>query len=414
LVRVCLVYDLFYPNTVGGAERWYRGLASALVAEGHEVTYLTRRVWEPGDEPEVPGVRIVPVAPGGEVYTQGGRRRLGEPMRFGLGVLKHLARHRGAYDIVHSCAFPYFSVPAIRLALAGRPVEIGIDWFELWSAAYWRSYLGAVGGAAGYLTQRLSVRLTPRAFVFSETHGRRLRKEGMRGPVISLAGLYAGQLPPEKGPELEPDPIVLFAGRHIPEKRAHVLPAAIAKARESIPALQGLILGDGPQRPRVLAEISNLGVQDVVHAPGFVEADKVDALMRRALCIALPSSREGYGLVVVEAAAHGTPSIVVDGPDNAAVELVQEDENGFVTPSADPADIAAAIVRVHASGRALRERTARWVERRSGELRVESSLKRVLNAYSSSGGRGRGEARWHRPTGSIAHDSSQSGRGGVP
>ena len=50
-VRVCLVYDCLFPHTVGGAERWYRTLAERLAAAGHEVTYLTLRQWERGEEP---------------------------------------------------------------------------------------------------------------------------------------------------------------------------------------------------------------------------------------------------------------------------------------------------------------------------------------------------------------------------
>ena len=50
----------------------------------------------------------------------------------------------------------------------------------------------------------------------------------------------------------------------------------------------------------------------------------------------LPSRREGYGLVVIEAAARGTPVVVVAGPDNAAVELVAEGENGFVAGVGSP------------------------------------------------------------------------------
>ena len=51
--------------------------------------------------------------------------------------------------------------------------------------------------------------------------------------------------------------------------------------------------------------------------------------MRRALCLLLTSRREGYGLVVVEAASHGTPSVVVAGEDNAATELIEEGVNGI-------------------------------------------------------------------------------------
>ena len=63
-MRICLVYDLLYPHTVGGAERWYRNLAVRLAEEGHEVTYLTMRVWDVAEEPDVPGVRVVAVGVG--------------------------------------------------------------------------------------------------------------------------------------------------------------------------------------------------------------------------------------------------------------------------------------------------------------------------------------------------------------
>ncbi len=97
---------------------------------------------------------------------------------------------------------------------------------------------------------------------------------------------------------------------------------AIALARERLPQLRAAILGDGPERARVTELVAELGLGDVVEVPGFVSTGEVEELLGRALCLLLPSRREGYGLVVIEAAARGTPSIVVAGPDNAAVELV--------------------------------------------------------------------------------------------
>ena len=116
-------------------------------------------------------------------------------------------------------------------------------------------------------------------------------------------------------------------------------------------------------------------------APGFVDSEIVDQALRRALCMVLPSEREGYGLIVVEAAARGTPSVVVPGPDNAAVELVEDGENGVVAESAASEDIAAAILRIRREGMDLRERTCAWFARNADRLSLESSLERVLAAY---------------------------------
>jgi glycosyltransferase involved in cell wall biosynthesis len=121
-----------------------------------------------------------------------------------------------------------------------------------------------------------------------------------------------------------------------------------------------------------------------VQAPGFVDEERLRAAMRRALCLALPSRREGYGLVVVEAAALGVPSVVVSASDNAAAELVTEGVNGSLAESAEAGDLAAAILRVHAAGHALRESTAAWFARNAERLSLERSLETVLTAYRSA------------------------------
>src|SRR3954469_1521241 len=104
-MRICVVYDCLFPHTVGGAERWYRNLAERLAEEGHEVDYLTLRQWPEGADPGVPGVRVVPVGPRMPLYGPGGRRRILPPLRFGLGVFLHLARHGRGYDAVHTASF---------------------------------------------------------------------------------------------------------------------------------------------------------------------------------------------------------------------------------------------------------------------------------------------------------------------
>jgi glycosyltransferase involved in cell wall biosynthesis len=243
--------------------------------------------------------------------------------------------------------------------------------------------------------QRLCVLATPTAFVFSELHGRRLREEGLRSTPIRLAGLYGAGAGPAvdaangaraaSGNDLPREPLVVFAGRHIAEKRVPSIPAAIALAREEIPGLRGLILGDGPQRSHLLDAIRAAEAEDFVDAPGFVDAGDVSAAMARASCLLLPSSREGYGMVVIEAAAIGTPSVVVAGADNAAVELVEDGVNGFVAPTESPADVAAAIVRCVRGAGALRASTSDWFARRAPELSVDASARRVLFEYAGNG-----------------------------
>jgi glycosyltransferase involved in cell wall biosynthesis len=384
-VRVCVVYDCLFPHTVGGAERWYRDLAERLAADGdHEVTYLTLRQWDrrgPGAEVGA-RVRVVTAGPRMALYTAGGRRRILPPLVFGAGVFLHLLRHGRRYDVVHTCAFPYFSLLAAALLRPLQGYELVVDWFEVWSRSYWRDYLGGVGGRVGELVQRLCARVRQRAFCFSVLHAQRLREQGLRGEVTVLRGLYAGANEP-----LAPrpvDPVVLFAGRLIPEKQVALGVAAVALAVRRIEGLRGVFFGDGPERGALDAAIVEHDLQDAVTAPGFAATETVEAEMRRALCMLLPSRREGYGLVVVEAAARATPSIVVAGEDNAATELIEEGVNGAIASRSDPQAVADAIVRVHEAGLALRESTARWFAQNAEQLSLEHSLRVVLESYPSA------------------------------
>ncbi len=377
-MKVCLVYDCLYPHTVGGAERWYRNLGAALAAAGHEVTYLTLRQWDDGVDASYSGVTVKAVGPRMALYVEG-RRRILPPLVFGAGVLWHLLRHRRAYDVVHTASFPYFSLLAAGLVRPRRGYRIVVDWHEVWSRDYWREYLGRIGGAVGLLVQRLCARIPQRAFCFSRLHRDRLKAEGLRGQVTVLEGEYAGDLtPPEPRPA---EPFVVFAGRHIREKRAQAIVPAIAEARRELPELTARILGDGPERESVLAAIAAEGLEGVVTAPGFVDAGVVATSLREALCMVLPSEREGYGLVVVEASAAGTPTVVVEAPDNAAVELVDSGQNGVIAASASPQDLAAAIVEVERQGQALRERTCEWFAEHAERLSLQASLARVLAMY---------------------------------
>jgi glycosyltransferase involved in cell wall biosynthesis len=384
-MRICLVYDCLFPYTVGGAERWYRNLAQRLAADGHEVTYLTLRQWPRGERGEVPGVRVVVAGPRLALYGDAGQRRILPPLVFGAGVLAHLLRHGRRYDVVHTCSFPYFSLLAAALARPAHRFRLVVDWFELWSAAYWRDYLGGAAGRIGQAVQALCLRVRQDAFCYAQLTAGRVRAAGLRGDVQVLRGLYAGPL--SAPAPLPAEPLVVFAGRMIPEKRAPAVVPAIALAREQLPELRGRIYGDGPDRGAVLAAIAAAGLEGVVDAPGFAPGEAVEEDLARALCLVLPSRREGYGLVVVESAAAGTPVVLVRDPDNAATELVEEGVNGFVAESAEPAALADAILRVHEAGGELRASTAAWFERHAAALSIDASLDAVAARYRAESAR---------------------------
>jgi glycosyltransferase involved in cell wall biosynthesis len=150
-----------------------------------------------------------------------------------------------------------------------------------------------------------------------------------------------------------------------------------------LPDLRAVILGDGEQRAAVRAEIERLGLSEVIDLPGFVNEDVLDGYLRSAACLVNPSRREGYGLVVVEACAVGTPVVLVAALDNAAVELIDEGVNGFVAASTAPEVLGAALVRAVEGGRALRESARAWFETASVERTAAAAAAGILERLAS-------------------------------
>jgi glycosyltransferase involved in cell wall biosynthesis len=175
--------------------------------------------------------------------------------------------------------------------------------------------------------------------------------------------------------------LVVFAGRHIPEKRVTLVPEAIARAREKLPALRCVIFGDGPEHERTAQRVRELGLDGAVELRGAVPAPEVRQEIAAAACLLLPSEREGYGLVVVEALARATPAVLVEGPENAATELVEPGVNGFVVPAADPGAIAEQVVDVIERGSSLRSSTLEWYRAHAAELSIDSSLGVLEETY---------------------------------
>ena len=392
-LRIAIVYDCLYPHTIGGAERWYRSLASRL-ATRHDVTYITRVQWRAGETPDAPaGVKLVALGSNAPLYTSAGRRRIVPPVRFGLGVFLHLWRNRRNYDVVHTCSFPYFPLMlAAIVARLGGPLVV-TDWIEVWPPDYWNSYLGRYGGWIGALIQRLCIRLTDQAFTFADGTAAMLRRYGYRKEPVILRGMFASdEAPLELEQGLDPDltsaraPLVVYVGRHIREKHVTAIPAAIARARETIPELRSIIFGDGPERAALLAEVARLRLDGCIDCPGFVAWPAIDEALRRALCLLLPSEREGYGLVVLEAAARGTPAIVVRGPHNAAVDFIEDGVNGYIASDAGPVALAAAIIQISQNAASLRVSTVARFKRLEPTFSIESSLARIEQAYRAAAG----------------------------
>lgn len=375
--RIAFVYDHLYPHSLGGAERYYWALARRW-AQGRPTTYVTVR-HRPERRREHEGVEIIAVT-GALRSSSPGRARLVRDrmlpkLGFAAGLLWHFLRRGRRYEVVHCCCFPHLAVVAVGLGmLPHRGGVVIVDWHEVLPRATWRRRLGAVG-ELGYAAQAAALQMGDGAITFSHLHRRRLLEEGFSRPIEVVP-----EFPPEEVPKLLPgagegprQPRIVFAGRLVAEKRPELVVAVLAELHRRDRSWQAVIFGVGPHEKQVRAEVARLGLDGAVRMAGFAPWSELSAALCSSRALVFPSVREGYGLIVLEAAAHALPSVLVSEPDNAACELVEQGRNGWVCGSADPAVLADAVMRL-SSDPEVHQRTARWYERASRIHSLENAI----------------------------------------
>jgi glycosyltransferase involved in cell wall biosynthesis len=252
--------------------------------------------------------------------------------------------------------FPFFPCFSGKIASIIKRKPLVITWLEVWGA-YWSEYLGANSGKIGRIIERLTMRLPDGIVAISQKTRDDLIKCKVSPERIDVVpvGIDLERII-KIAPALRITD-VLFAGRLIREKRVDLLLNAIAIVKTAVPMISCTIIGDGPERGALESLAAKLGLEENVIFTGFVDQDGVTAHMKSSKVFVLPSVREGFGLVIIEAYACRLPVISIKHEMSAARELVQDGVNGFLISKISPREIAEAILKIVRDD-ALREQLA--------------------------------------------------------
>lgn len=160
-------------------------------------------------------------------------------------------------------------------------------------------------------------------------------------PVVTDSLRDAAREPPAHDWLVEDVPVVFGTGRHVEQKDFETFLRAFA-AVERRREVRCILAGEGPLTDEYVALCRELGVEDVVDTPGFVQ--NLYSYMRHADVFVLSSRWEGFGNVLVEAMACGTPVVSTDCPSGPA-EILADGEYGALVDVGDHAAMADAIER---------------------------------------------------------------------
>jgi glycosyltransferase involved in cell wall biosynthesis len=318
-MRVAIVSDSIFPYNTGGKETRIFELTKRLAAAGLDVHIYTMHWWDDPQRDRIEnGVHLHAISPRLPLYS-GERRSVRQGILFGMACFRLIKEDFDVVDVDHIPYFPLFSVRLVAL-LKRRPMLA--TWHEVWGRDYWREYLGAAGNLA-YIIEKLSVMLPTKIIAVSTMTKNRLQGELGVGSSAALVGngidleAIRGVRAKRRGAD------VVYAGRLLAHKNVDLLLQAVARLKRTQPGISCLIIGDGPERQRLEALARQLGLDGNVRFLGFLPThSEVFAYLKASKVFVSPSSREGFGISVIEAGACGLPVVTIDHKDNAARHLI--------------------------------------------------------------------------------------------
>lgn len=347
----------------GGAEVYVERTSQLLSARGHEVTLFSAEF--PGASRSVDrgDVRIV---------RRGGR--LGCYLR----GLQYLWSVRDEVDVVvdvHN-GVPFWAPLVGRVPVVSLVHHVHRD--------QWPIIFGPILGRIGWLVESRLAPLVYRRCQYVTV------SEATRADLVTLgvdrdriAITYSGNDIPHDLDDYarvsrSAQPSLMVLGRLVPHKHFETAIDLVADLGEQFPGLTLDVVGGGYWDDQLRAHAVRRGVADRVRFHGFVDEHTKRTLLARSWVVLLPSHKEGWGLTIVEAGLHGTPSVAFSFA-GGVTESIVDDETGLL---ADDVSQMTAHVATLLSDERLREKYGDNARRHARSFSWENTTRQLEAALT--------------------------------
>ncbi|MCU1394592.1 MAG: putative glycosyltransferase [Ilumatobacteraceae bacterium] len=284
----------FADRDAGGSERHAHEFMSRFAAAGLQVTHRTSAAV---------GIPATEERSGYKVVRRGSRFSV-FPRAAGSEILHRMGRYDALIEIWN--AVPFMSPLWCRTPRIGFLHHVhGPMWGQILPEPFAR--LGSLmESRLAPPFYRSTTMLTPSDATRDELLALGFRPEKVTAVPNGVEPFF------RPGGEKSHDPLVVAVGRLAPVKRFERMIEAAVVARRRVPAMRLVIVGEGPEMPRLEALVAEHGAHEWITFAGRLVNEALLSLYQQAWVVASASLAEGWGLTLTEAAACGTPAVATD------------------------------------------------------------------------------------------------------
>ena len=303
----------------GGAEVHLHEIFSRIVHKGHEVTLLCCAFPGASAEENIDGIKVI---------RQGGR----EVFNFHVPLVYFSRLRKERFDVVVDDLnkIPFFTPLFVREPLIGiahhlfdRSIFLETNYVSA-SYVYWSERLAlALYRGAGI----------PFMVVSPSTQEEFLRRGYRREDLPVVYNCVDHRLYRPTGVSRSATPLIGYFGRLKRYKSVDHLLRALPAVKDAVPDVRAVIVGEGDDRPRLEGIAKELEIADRVTFTGYVSDERKVELLQQMWVKVTTSSKEGWGLTVLEANACGTPVIASNVP--GLRDAIRDGETGLLYPYGD-------------------------------------------------------------------------------
>ena len=319
-MKIAIICEAVFPENKGGLERWMVWLASSLSHKGHPVFYLNAS----GVNEVRDGVVYKSITNKSWSYTKKNTRSILQSIDFSRKLFIQLKKTD--FEVIYSAQAPVISLLFIKMAnFKLKKTLLIIEWLEIWSYSYWQEYLGRIFGLLGYLIQSLALKVGDVKVCFTDRVYVRLKNIKKRNLVYKLPGICMENTPNFPVSFRQKDDII-FLSRFVKEKNPILAIDTVVEYKKLGWNGVFFLIGSGPMESEIKDYVNHKGASNFIKVLVNIPDFEVTEIMKSSFVLLHTSMREGFGLSMVEAACHGVPTILINSPENASVDLAIVEE----------------------------------------------------------------------------------------